>query len=71
MFSSIFYTAIADIKGSKEYPELNGNVYFNKVKDSVLLTAKIKGLPTSKDTCDGRFFGFLIHERNILHRKYY
>ena len=66
MFSSIFYTAIAHIKGSSKYPNINGFVYFNKVKDGVLLTAKINGLPTSKNGCSGRFFGFHIHERNIM-----
>lgn len=69
MFSSIFYTARAHIKGSSQYPDINGFVYFNKVKEGVLLTAKISGLPKPNNNCKDRFFGFHIHERNILHWK--
>lgn len=61
MFSNIFHNARAVIKGGKEYPQINGVVYFNKVKDGVLLIAKVNGLPQSKNNCSGRFFGFHIH----------
>ncbi len=54
-------TAHADIKGSKQYPTIKGQVSFKETKIGVLLTAKIYGLPTSKK-CNGRFFGFHIHE---------
>lgn len=33
-----------------------------KQKNGIMLTAKINGLPQSKDKCKGRFFGFHIHE---------
>lgn len=69
MFSSILYDAKAHIKGGKEYPEINGNVYFKETKKGVLLTATIHGLPKMQNGCNGRFFGFHIHERNVLHRK--
>ena len=32
MFSNIFYTAKAIIKGGKKYPEINGTVYFKDTK---------------------------------------
>ncbi len=66
MFSSILYDAKAHIKGSKQYPNINGFVYFKKVKNGIVMTAKINGLPKSNNPCNGNFFGFHIHERNIL-----
>lgn len=61
------YNAKAIIKGGKNYPEINGTVYFKETKNGVIVTAKINGLPKSKDKCTGRFFGFHIHDRRILH----
>ena len=69
MFSNIFKTAKAQIRGSTKYPKIDGIVTFKETANGVLLTAKINGLPQSKDNCKGRFFGFHIHERNFLHRK--
>lgn len=62
MFSNIFNTAKAHIKGGRKYPMINGTVTFKETKDGILVTAKINGLPQSKDSCTGRFFGFHIHE---------
>ena len=70
MFLNVFNTAKAHIKGGKKFPEINGIVTFKEVKDGVILTAKVNGLPQSKDHCKGRFFGFHIHERNFLYRKF-
>ncbi len=64
-----FYSAKANIKGGKNFPQINGTVTFKEVKDGVILTAKINNLPQSKDHCKGRFFGFHIHERLFLYRK--
>lgn len=55
-------TAHANIRGRKNYPNINGYVDFKETKDGVLLTAKIHGLPKSTNRCKGRFFGFHIHE---------
>ena len=63
-------TAKANIKGGRKFPEINVTITFKEVKNGVLLTAKINGLPQSKDHCKGRFFGFHIHERVFLHRKF-
>ena len=62
MLKYIFNTAKAYIKGGKKYPNINGVVYFKETKNGTLITVKINGLPTSKDNCIGRFFGFHIHE---------
>lgn len=62
MLNHIFYDAKAIMKGGIQYPKLEGTVYFKETKEGVLLTAKIHGLPKSKNSCQGRFFGFHIHE---------
>ncbi len=59
---NLFRTLKANIKGGKEYPDIRGTVTFRETKNGVLVTAKITGLPTSKNKCKGRFFGFHIHE---------
>lgn len=49
-------TATAKIEGSKEFPDINGYISFFQVKEGVLVTATIRGLP------DGfGVFGFHIH----------
>lgn len=65
-----FNTAKAHITGGIKFPEIKGIITFKEVKDGVILTAKINGLPQSKEHCKGRFFGLHIHERNFLHGKF-
>lgn len=62
MLTNIFYDAKATIKGGKLYPQINGTVTFKETKEGILVTAKINGLPQSKNNCTGKFFGFHIHE---------
>ena len=62
MFTSIFNTAKAHIKGGKKYPKIDGTITFRETKNGIIVTAKINNLPQSKDKCKGRFFGFHIHE---------
>lgn len=62
--------AIAYIKGGKLYPKINGIVTFKETNKGVLLTIKINNLPQSDDNCKGRFFGFHIHERDIMFRQF-
>lgn len=66
MFSSFFYGAKANIKGGKDYSKLDGKVYFYETPNGVVMTVKISGLPQSKSTCTGRFFGFHIHDRSFM-----
>lgn len=70
MFLNVLNTAKAHIKGGKKFPKIDGIITFKEVKDGVILTAKVNGLPQSKDHCKGRFFGMHIHDRNFLHRKF-
>lgn len=62
MISKIFHNAKAHIRGGKTYPNLDGYAYFDNLKNGVLFTIKVYGLPKSKGTCKGRFFGLHIHE---------
>lgn len=62
MISKIFPSAKAHIKGGKAYPQIDGYAYFDNTKNGVLLTIKVYGLPKSKDSCKGRFFGLHIHK---------
>lgn len=62
MFSNIFYNARANIRGSKEFPKINGIVTFRETKNGVILTANIQNLPQAENKCSNRFFGFHIHK---------
>lgn len=53
--------AIAKMYGGEKYPSLHGIVTFKQTKDGVLVTAEIYGLPTSKETCSNKTFGFHVH----------
>lgn len=59
--SGPFY-AIANIKGGKNYPNIDGSVVFKKMDTGVLVTAEVYGLPYSEDKCDERIFAFHIHD---------
>lgn len=50
-------TAVADIRGSEEYPNLRGQVRFYQRRDCVLVEANLQGLPHTQTG----FFGFHIH----------
>ena len=62
MFNFI-YDAKATVKGSKKYPGINGTFWFHKVKEGILVTAKVFGLPSSNNNCDGRIFAVHIHQK--------
>lgn len=51
-------TAKAIIRGGENHPAIRGEVAFHRVKDGVLVTARIRGLPKTKSG----FYGFHIHE---------
>ena len=52
--------ALAKISGSNKYPNLYGKVSFKQLKDGVLVSAEIYGLPINNE-CNG-VYGFHIHE---------
>ena len=62
MLNKLIANAKATIKGGKNFPKINGNVYFRQTKKGVLVTAEINNLPTSNKPCESRIFGFHIHE---------
>lgn len=53
--------AKAMVRGSEEYPMLNGQVNFYQTENGVLMVADVTGLPSQTSKAD-RFFGFHIHE---------
>ena len=56
MLTNIFNSAKAHIKGGREFPKIDGIVTFRNVKEGVLLTARINGLPHSKTHCKRKIF---------------
>lgn len=52
--------AFAEVRGSKDYPELRGTVTFSQMQAGVLVTAQIYGLPIG-EKCKSGVFGFHIH----------
>ena len=53
--------AIAEIKGSPLYPDINGTVIFKKKNNGILITAEILGLPYKNGKCNNEIFAFHIH----------
>ena len=53
--------AFSKIKGSNDYPQINGIVYFYKVREGVLVSFQLTGLPVSDDICKKPIFAVHIH----------
>lgn len=53
--------AVARIKGSCKYPNIQGFVFFKQGKCGTIVTAEIRGLPYICDKCDNEIFAFHIH----------
>ncbi|HIV85708.1 MAG TPA: superoxide dismutase family protein [Candidatus Monoglobus merdigallinarum] len=55
--------AAAVIRGSAQYPEIRGKVFFRQRQNGVLVTAEVYGLPRGgAEKCSGGIFAFHIHE---------
>lgn len=54
--------AVAMIKGSEFFPEINGIVRFFDTDDGVFVIAEVNNLPSDPFCCDGSIFGFHVHE---------
>lgn len=54
--------AAAHIKGSCDYPGLDGCVWFYNTSCGTLVAAEVYGLPDACGECGDKFFGFHIHE---------
>ena len=53
--------AFAIIKGSNDYPDINGIVNFYKVRAGILVSVQLRGLPESEDMCKKPIFAAHIH----------
>ena len=53
--------AYSTIHGGTKYPNINGTVTFKKIREGIIVTAKIKNLPHSYKDCSNKIFGFHIH----------
>lgn len=53
--------AIAHIQGAPDFPQLRGTVKFYRLKEGVMVVAKIKGLPVELGGCPTRVHGCHIH----------
>lgn len=57
--------AMAFVKGSKQYPNIYGMVYFQQFKEGVEVLAKVHNLPPfSRDSTIISPFGFHLHDGN-------
>lgn len=54
--------AIAEVRGSSEYPEIMGEIAFYPLWRGTLVLASLAGLPKGTRPCGEKFFGFHIHE---------
>lgn len=53
--------AIASVKGSDDYPGINGLVRFYQTQQGVLVVARFTGLPIEYDVCAKQIFAMHIH----------
>lgn len=53
--------AVATMRGSSKYPDINGMVRFYQTEYGVLVSAEISGLPAPDVQCKSPIFGFHIH----------
>lgn len=53
--------ATARVKGSSDFPDINGTVQFYQTTAGVIVAAQISGLPTDSEPCKERIFAFHIH----------
>lgn len=54
--------ATAEIKGSEDYPEIEGGMCFYQTDKGVIAGIEISGLPTENDVCKSPVFALHIHE---------
>ena len=53
--------AYAALRGSSDYPEIEGRVFFYTTDYGTVVLAIVEGLPTSSVTCASPIFAFHIH----------
>lgn len=55
-------TARATVKGSPNYPEINGTISFFQTKQGVLVVSEVFGLPFKQGPCGNEIFAMHIHD---------
>lgn len=53
--------ALAVLRGSAKYPDIQGNVFFYQLAEAVLVVAEVTGLPKVQGQFNDPVFGFHIH----------
>ena len=56
--------AFAILKGSDEYPSIDGKVHFYQTKYGTLVATEVSGLPEIHSHCQTAIFAYHIHEGN-------
>jgi len=54
--------AIAKIGGSREYPDISGEVCFYKIPEGTLVVVAVAGLPKPHEHCKSPIFAFHVHD---------
>ena len=57
-------TAFAKIKGSDAYPEIIGTARFYSLREGVLVSVMIRGLPQNANACQSPIYAVHIHSGN-------
>ena len=55
-------SAIAAIKGSREYPDIKGYAYFTETDEGTAVSIAVRGLPGKNLPCGSAIFAVHIHE---------
>lgn len=55
-------SATALVRGSREYPAIEGRVDFYQTPRGVVVSAEVSGLPAPAGACESPVFAFHIHE---------
>ena len=56
--------AVANVKGSNKYPNINGVIRFYETRFGVVVLAQVYGLPKHEGDCASPVFAFHIHSGN-------
>ena len=54
--------AYAFIRGSKDYPEISGQMFLYPIWDGTMVVTDILELPSAREACSEKILGFHIHE---------
>ncbi len=55
------HQAVASVHGGNGYPQIRGTVRFRQLREGVLVTVRMSGLPIGRGDCHDRIFALHIH----------